>query len=1016
MDSYSPGPDLFRRQDAATQFNSQSGLSPADCSKSGADQFLCLLANPFSSVLQANAFWVSLGTSIGFTVLIALLFSLLRPHNNTVYAPKLKHADERHAPPAMGKGFFAWTTPLLKTREMHLVDKIGLDATIFLRFMRMCRNLFLVMSFIGCAVLIPANVIGSDPNLKAGLKGFTLMTPLIVKPQALWAQVVCSWLFDVIVAVFLWINYRAVVKLVRANFCSPEYQASLHARTLMITHIPNAHRSDHGLGSITEEPKVLTSTPYCAIGRNVQGLPKLIKQHEAAVRQLESVLAVYLKNPNSLPASRPECRPFSDDKSFPNRQRLDAIEYLTDRISVLEYEIKDARSRVDARNPMNYGFASYDSVTEAHAVAFAARKSHPKGATLRLAPTPKEIVWDNLAMTKKARRWKGFTNGLWVSLLTVVYIAPNAMIAIFLTNLSNLGLVWPAFQTQLYKHPVWWAAVQGVASPALTSLVYLLLPIVFRRLANAEKTKTAREQHVTHQLYAFFVFNNLIVFTLFSAIWQYVATVRFLSEKQGKDTWTAIKEGHLGVNIANSLCLVSPFWVTWILQRNLGAAVDLSQIFNLIWTSFAKKFMNPTARQLIEWTAPPNFDYASYYNYFLFYASIALCFATLQPLVLLATALYFVLDSWLKKYLLMYVFVTKTESGGQSWRILYNRLVFAAIGANIIVALLVYAKDQNVMAIAMIPPPILMIGFKIYCHRAFDDRIKYYTKGLPRDMEPLDAGANPKGMGGKTARVVVKFAHPAMHQKLLTPMVRENARPLLEQVYRGRLNPDADDGAAATTGWAGYDQINLDHMSSSRPGKAKGGAAPQWEVVPENHLDFTYFKNRAEFGDEHGSGDIYGAAASDTTSMRSGTPMSFMHQQGYTTSPPPSRGVTPVGGGRPAVYGNTSPVYRDRSPGPGFNNGPANIYTDGAPAAAATASSPYLRRTDSESGLLRGAQGMPVGQQVPAAAAAAANDSRDHSLDRYNADGSVYYGRGYAGVPQQPVDDPLSYDYFRGRR
>jgi hypothetical protein len=83
--------------------------------------------------------------------------------------------------------------------------------------------------------------------------------------------------------------------------------------------------------------------------------------------------------------------------------------------------------------------------------------------------------------------------------------------------------------------------------------------------------------------------------------------------------------------------------------------------------------MSPTPRQLIEWTAPPPFDYASYYNYvgdefkllsrglgdtnleqqFLFYATVALCFATLQPIVLPVTALYFALDSWLKKYLLM---------------------------------------------------------------------------------------------------------------------------------------------------------------------------------------------------------------------------------------------------------------------------------------------------------------------------------------------------------------------------
>lgn len=79
--------------------------------------------------------------------------------------------------------------------------------------------------------------------------------------------------------------------------------------------------------------------------------------------------------------------------------------------------------------------------------------------------------------------------------------------------------------------------------------------------------------------------------------------------------------------------------------------------------------MSPTPRQMIEWTAPPVFDYATYYNYFLFYATIGLVFATIQPLVLPIAFLYFLIDSFLKKYCLMYIFVTKVESDGAFWRV-----------------------------------------------------------------------------------------------------------------------------------------------------------------------------------------------------------------------------------------------------------------------------------------------------------------------------------------------------------
>jgi calcium permeable stress-gated cation channel len=182
---------------------------------------------------QENAFWSALGTSIGFTVLIALIFCALRPYNTTVYAPRLKHSDEKHAPPVLAKGLFSWVKPIVKTREPYVVEKLGLDAAVFLRFTRMCRNLFLCMSIIGCGVMIPTNVASSN-NFGGKVPAFILMTPQNVFGRAMWAHVICAWIFDLMVMFFLWINYRAVAKLRRQYFESPEYQASLHARTLMV--------------------------------------------------------------------------------------------------------------------------------------------------------------------------------------------------------------------------------------------------------------------------------------------------------------------------------------------------------------------------------------------------------------------------------------------------------------------------------------------------------------------------------------------------------------------------------------------------------------------------------------------------------------------------------------------------------------------------------------------------------------------------------------------------------------
>ncbi|KAM5472997.1 hypothetical protein MauCBS54593_002710 [Microsporum audouinii] len=919
------------------------GIAPRDAPPSGAEEFLKLLSNPFSSELNYNAFWVSLGTSVGVTAGLALLFSLVRPRNSVVYAPKLKHADKSHAPPPLGKGIFAWITPIIKLKEDELVDRMGMDATIFLRFTRMCRNMFLVMSIIGCLIMIPVNVHYSNRKIANGTKSlFDFMTPELVWGEPLWSNIACAWAFNFIVMYFLWHNYRAIHRLRKRYFQSPEYQKSLHARTVMVTHIPPSYRTDEGLLRLTDEVNPTASIPRAAIGRNMRELPGLIKEHDTVVRKLEEVLAKYFKDPDHLPPNRPTCKPSKKDQSGrSSSEQVDAIDYYTDRVRQLEMEIRHVRESIDKRNAMPYGFASWDAIEDAHAVAFAARNKHPHGTTIRQAPRPNDIIWDNLALSKSNLKWKRFMNAVWSTILTVIWIVPNAMIAIFLTNLSNLGRVWPAFQTSLNGNPKTWAAVQGIASPAILSLVYIVLPIIFRRLAtqSGKKTKTARERQVIHSLYAFFVFNNLVVFSLFSSVWQ-VGAVIIKAKNEGQDAWKALQAGGTFQNFVVALIRVAPFWVNWLLQRNLGAAIDLIQMINMVWIFFARKFLSPTPRKSIEWTAPPPFDYASYYNYFLFYVTTALCFSTLQPIVLPVTALYFGVDTWLKKYLLLYIFVTKTESGGRYWRLIYNRVVFAVILSNFVTGLIVTARGSWTMVYSLVPLPLIMLGFKWYCRVTFDNQMQYYNRALVTDPE---ATANSKSSKKMVERLSSRFGHPALYKPLTTPMVHAKAVGALEKFFQSRQGMGAETGE--------YSDIAMHRMSSTRPGKSDNNRNAPFEVVAENQLDFSYFKDRPDFRDEFGGG-IYGRP-DDVFTERSHTPKSFLIGTG--DSPSSSRASSPT----PSTYsqqGRSATFQGPHGRFPQLSDHPAFQPND------SEEPSFYTAPNESERGLLSHAQTTPLRQ------------------------------------------------------
>lgn len=909
-----------------------------------------------------------------------------------MYAPKLKYADEKHAPPTIGKGLFAWFAPLTKTKEAQLVDKVGLDGTIFLRFTRMCRNIFLTLSGIGIAILIPANTAGSYISIKDRKEALRIMTPIAIKGTALWAHVFSAYAIDVIVAFFLWRNYMAISRLRKQYFESSDYVMSLHSRTLMLTDIPTASRTDEGILRLLEGVETTERFPRTSIGRNVKELPDLMEEHEKAVRKLESILAKYLKNPDNLPSIRPMLRPSKKYRRHNGADKVDAIDYLTGRIRELESEIIHVRESIDKRNPMSYGFASYENIEAAHSVGFASRRKHPLGITINLAPRPNDLIWQNLPLTKKARSWKRFMNNFWILVLTVVWIAPNALIAVFLSDLSNLATVWPAFRDNFNGHHLTWSAVQGIASPALISLVYLILPIIFRRLSikAGDTTKTARERHVTSKLYAFFVFNNLIIFSLFSTIYTIVASV--IKRDQKLSAWDAIKEGQITVKLMTGLANVSPFWLSWFLQRNLGAAIDLAQVLSLTWIWFIRTFRNPTPRQKIEWTAPPPFEYAVYYTYFLFYATVALSFVTLQPLVLPITAFYFAVDYWVKKYLLLYIFVTKYESGGQHWRIIFNRLIFAVVLSNLIVALVVKANGSWTQVFCMVPLPIVMGVFKWYCSRTFDNQNTYYTKATLKDPEGL---TDPGKKSRQNDRVATRFGHPALYQSLITPMVYEKARHVLPKVYRGRLNAD---GAPA----ADFSNIAMDTMSQSHPGKAAHfaptGPKDLFEVVPDSQLDFAHFKDRAEFAEEHGGdGTMYGRPA-DLISERSGTPRSFFGSGGNSNSS--SRASSP-GRGQPRNhldFEQQHTTYRNEE----------DLGAPGLHESDSGKDRIYRTRNESERSLLTAAQ--PVG--FDGAHEEAEVGSGRYTLERWQAGGSGYVGVAGTETP----DERMGYDYFRESR
>jgi hypothetical protein len=114
------------------------------------------------------------------------------------------------------------------------------DATVFLRFLKMLRNIFLALTAVGCGMLIPVALTAGkgEYELWSSITVLLKLTPQYSYGTPFWAYVIFAYAITFIVCFFLWIDYRAVIRLRRAYFEGTDYQNSLHSRTLMVRRSP----------------------------------------------------------------------------------------------------------------------------------------------------------------------------------------------------------------------------------------------------------------------------------------------------------------------------------------------------------------------------------------------------------------------------------------------------------------------------------------------------------------------------------------------------------------------------------------------------------------------------------------------------------------------------------------------------------------------------------------------------------------------------------------------------------
>ncbi|CAG7850689.1 Uncharacterized protein C354.08c [Serendipita indica DSM 11827] len=720
---------------------------------------------------------------------VVFLFNILRPRNKIIYEPKVKYHEGNKAPPPIDNGFFSWVKPLWSTSEDVLLEKVGLDGVTYLRFLRMMSWIFLLVSVLTCGALIPINISYNYKNVDARTRNtLSILTVQDVQGTTLFFHVAASYIINIIVLVFVWMNWRKMVALRYKFFRSDEYIKSFYARTLMILNVPKKLQSDEGLQALFAGLQIPYPATSVHIGRRVGQLPELVEYHNDTVRSFEQVLVSYLKG-GKIGKKRPTitmggCLGMGGEKK-------DAIEFYTRKLAKTEAAVQDWRERNEHNKPENYGFASLAAVPYAHIVAQRLNGKHPKGTTITLAPNPKDIIWKNITMTDATRRSQRMIGWVWLATVCFFNTIPLLFISL-VANLSHVAQYVPFLETWQTQEQWSFALVNGILPPTISAIFGFFLPRIMRWLSRYQGaiTHSRLDRAVVARYFAFLIISQLFIFSLLGVGFQLVTQI-VISVQKGESVWEILKNTKdLPRKIQSTYIAQAPYWLTFFPLRGFLAVFDLAQLINVIWIWIKTRMFGRTPRDIREWTQPPEFEYGIYYSNLLFMGAVGLIYAPLAPLVALAAGAVFLITSITSRYQIMFVFVSRVESGGRLWNVVINRLLISLILMQLLMTLTIGLAHgwRSFYWVSCLPPIIFVVICKIWWQRTFMEQFRYY---IPSDQELASTVVHSERADNKGNRLEKRFGHPALHADLFTPMLHKKMMPLLAEVYHGRLATDS---------------------------------------------------------------------------------------------------------------------------------------------------------------------------------------------------------------------------------
>ncbi|XP_042478378.1 calcium permeable stress-gated cation channel 1-like [Macadamia integrifolia] len=649
-----------------------------------------------------------------FVFLLAFAVLRLQPFNDRVYFPKWYLRRLRSSPSQSGAlrkfvnldfrsylRFLNWMPEALQMPELELIQHAGLDSAVYLRIYLLGLKIFVPITFLALAILVPvnwtngtlehSNVVFSDVDKLS-------ISNIPVGSQRFWTHLVMAYVFTFWTCYVLQKEY-ATVAAMRLHFLASE-ECRPDQFTVLVRNVPPD--PDESVSELVEHFFLVNHPDHYLTNQVVydaKKLANLVKKKKQMQNWLDYYQLKYSRNKLKKPSMKTGFLGLRGE-------RVDAIDFYTTKIDQLSSKIEAERDSI-RNNPKSIMPAAFVSFKTRWGAAVCAQTQQSRNPTIWLtdwAPEPRDVYWDNLAIPFVKLTVRRLIIAVAFFFLTFFFMIP----ILFVQSLANIeGIVKVApFLKPIIKVGFIKSLIQGFLPGIALKIFLILLPTILMMMSKFEGfiSLSALERKSASKYYLFLFVNVFLGSIITGTAFEQLRTFIHQSATEIPKT--------IGVSIP----MKATFFISYIMVDGwAGIAGEILMLKPLIIFHLKNFFLVKTEKDREEAMDPGSLGFNTGEPQIQLYFLLGLVYAVVTPFLLPFILIFFGLAYVVFRHQIINVYNQEYESGAAFWPDVHGRIIAALIISQLLLMGLLTTKKSAESTPLLIALPVLTLWFHKFC-------------------------------------------------------------------------------------------------------------------------------------------------------------------------------------------------------------------------------------------------------------------------------------------------------------